>query len=55
MSAIVIIAIILFVAGPTTVFFASKAPSLTLAVRTAVAALGFLLLAIALYLVGALA
>jgi hypothetical protein len=54
MTAITFIAILLFVAGPTLVFFASKSTG-TIVVKTALAALGFLLLAIALWLVGALA
>jgi hypothetical protein len=48
-----IIAIIFFVAGPTLVFYASKAPG-SLAVKTILAAGGFLLLTLALYFVGAL-
>jgi len=48
-----IIAFVLFVAGPTLVFYASKATG-SLYAKTALAGLGFLLLAIALYLVGAL-
>lgn len=53
MNPIHILAIVLFVAGPTLVFFASKTTG-TLLARTGLAALGFFLLALALYFVGAL-
>ena len=49
-----IIAIAFFVAGPTLVFYASKAPNIPIGGRVPLAAVGFFLLAVALYLVGAL-
>lgn len=53
MNPIHILAIVLLVAGPTLVFYASKVTA-TLVAKTLLAALGFLLLAMALYFVGAL-
>jgi len=53
MNPIHILAIAFFVAGPTLVFYASKAPG-SLVAKTGLAFIGFLLLALGLYFVGAL-
>jgi hypothetical protein len=53
MSTIAIIGIILIVLGLTVVFYAAHSPR-PLNVKTIIAAVGFLVLAIALYVIGAL-
>jgi hypothetical protein len=53
MNVTLLIAIAFIVAGPTLVFYAAHAPG-SLAAKTVLAFVGFLLVGIALYLVGAL-
>lgn len=51
MTVTALVGIIFLVLGPTAVFYASKAPG-TLLPRVVIAAVGFILIAVALYLIG---